>query len=142
MSLKDVLSDPKNFFNTKCNDYQFAILDNLIKLPVDKVFPCLDLYRIFLLHPDCSMHYKKFEEGAGRVYSLCSPLTQQGAGDPARMLAMRCLCNLFREQTAIFVMRKKAVQVVKSVIPHLQNSKNTVREAAITVLLNYSVVIL
>ena len=102
------LSNKDNFFNTKINDYHTALLTKLIQLPVDKVFPCLDLYRIFLLHPDATQHSKKFEEGANHVYSLCSPLSDQKASDPAKMLALRCLCNLFREQTSIFILREKS----------------------------------
>jgi len=96
-SLRDILSDKDKFYNTKINEYHSQILDKLIALPVDKVFPCLDLYRIFLLHPDSSSHFKKFEMGANRVYTLCVPLADKSAGDPSKMLSLRCLCNLFRE---------------------------------------------
>ena len=39
------------------------LLNKLLTLPVDKVFPALDLYRIFLTHPDSVCHFKKFEDG-------------------------------------------------------------------------------
>jgi len=101
------LSNKEKFFGTKISDYHSQILDKLIQLPVEKVFPCLDLYRIFLLHPDATCHSKKFEDGANHMYALCHPLMDKNAGDPAKMLALRCLCNLFREQTSIFVLREK-----------------------------------
>ena len=50
--LCEVLGDKDKFFKTKINEYHLAMLDKLISLPIDKVFPGLDLYRIFLLHPD------------------------------------------------------------------------------------------
>ena len=138
-SLCGVLGDKDKFFNTKINDYHNALLTKLITLPVEKVFPCLDLYRIFLLHPDATCHSKKFETGANHLYSLCGPLSDPKAGDPAKMLALRCICNLFREQTSIFVCREKSQKVIETVSAHLKNPKNTIREAAITVLLNYSI---
>ena len=141
-SLCEVLASKEKFFLTKINDYHNALLTKLIQLPVDKVFPCLDLYRIFLTHPDATVHSKKFEEGANHLYSLLSPLSDKQAGDPAKMLACRCICNLFKEQTSIFVLREKRKVVVDALAPHLQNPKSTVRESAITTLLNFSIIFL
>lgn len=141
-TLCQVLSDKNKYYNTKINEYHEALLSKLIQLPSAKVFPCLDLYRIFLLHPDSSCHYKKFELGSNHVFMLLAPLTDPSAGDPAKMLAMRCLCNLFREQTSIYVLRERREKVVWAVSSHLSNPKSTVREAAITVLLNFSILVL
>lgn len=141
-TLCDALADKSKYFNTKLNDYHNLLLTKLLSWPVDKLFPCLDLYRIFLLHPDCTMHCKKFEDGANHLYSLCSPLMDKTATDPAKMLALRCICNLSREPTAVYVLREKSQKTIEAVSPHLKNSKNTVREAAITVLLNFSIFIL
>ena len=47
-----------------------VLLDKLLAFPLDKVFPCLDLYRIFLLHPDSTIHYKKFEDGLGHLFKF------------------------------------------------------------------------
>jgi hypothetical protein len=96
-SLCGVLENKDKYYNTKINDYMSQLLTKLIGLPIDIVFPCLDLYRIFLCHPDGSCHYKKFEEGVGHIYTLTTPLMDQNAADPAKMLALRCLCNLFKE---------------------------------------------
>ena len=102
----------------------------------------LDLYRIFLCHPDVACHYKKFEEGASHVSAICYVLREKSAGDPAKMLALRCLCNMFKEQTAIYILKEKYEKVIEAVTPHLANPKNNIREAAITVLLNISIAFL
>lgn len=73
-SLCEVLSNKDNFFKTKISDYHNGILTKLISLPTENVFPCLDLYRIFLTHPDASCHYKKFEEGTSHLWKLLAPL--------------------------------------------------------------------
>ena len=84
-------------------------------------------------------HFKKFEDGASRVYTMIGILEHKNSGDPAKMLALRCLCNMFKDQSAIFALREKRQKVVESLSPHLMNPKPNVRESAITVLLNYSV---
>ena len=58
------------------------------------------------------------------------------------MLAMRCLCNLFREQTAMFVLKEKRVKILEAVAANLSNAKTSIREAAVTILLNYSILVL
>lgn len=50
--LCEVLGNKDNFYKTKIDEYHSALLSKLLTLPVEKVFPCLDLYRIFLTHPD------------------------------------------------------------------------------------------
>jgi phospholipase A-2-activating protein len=62
-TLCEVLSNKDMFYKTKIDEYHQALLTKLLELPVDKVFPCLDLYRIFLTHPDMVTHYKNFEQG-------------------------------------------------------------------------------
>ena len=83
------------------------LLLKLIELPVDKVFACLDLYRMFLLHPAMSTHYKKFELGASNIIKIVGVLDNKEAGDPAIMLALRCICNMFRDQSAIYILQEK-----------------------------------
>jgi hypothetical protein len=102
----------------------------------------LDLYRIFLCHPDVACHYKKFEEGASHVMAICYPLQDKSSGDPAKMLALRCLVNMFREQTAIYILKEKASKVIDVVSAHVANPKANIREAAVTVLLNLSIAFL
>ena len=102
----------------------------------------LDLYRIFLCHPDVACHFKKFEEGANHVYAILYPLLDKSSGDPAKMLALRCLVNMFKEQTAVFVLKSKFEKVIEATALHLGNPKANVREAAITVLLNMSIAFL
>jgi len=115
------------------------LLDKLLGLPVDKVFPVLDLYRIFLLHPDMSNHFKKFETGMVHINTLMGHLGNKNATDPVKMLSLRCVVNLFRDQAAIFVLRERREKVVEGLAAHLENPKATVREAAVTALLNYSI---
>jgi hypothetical protein len=69
----------------------------LLELPVARIFPVLDLYRIFLIHPDASCHFKKYEDGKSRVYVMINCLNDKKATDPTIMLALRCLINIFKD---------------------------------------------
>lgn len=61
------------------------------------------------------------------------------ASDPAKMLALRCLANMFRDQSAIFILNGKRELVVQTVCGMLTHAKANIRESAITVLLNFSI---
>lgn len=52
------------------------------------------------------------------------------------------MSNMFRDPSASYVMRERRQQAIEAVAPHLSNPKATVREAAVTVLLNYSIAFL
>ena len=99
----------------------------------------MDLYRIFLCHPDMTTHFKKFEDGAARVYAMLAVLENNQSGDPAKMLALRCLANMFKDQSAIFILREKRQKVIECVSSQLMHPKANVRESAVTVILNYSI---
>lgn len=55
------------------------------------------------------------------------------------MLALRCIVNMFKDQSACFILFEKSEKVIEAVSPHLSNPKANVKESAITVFLNYSI---
>lgn len=136
------LADKNNFWQTKLDRDEAELMDKLLNFPIDKVFPCLDLYRIFLLHPDSTVHFKKFEDGLTHLFRMLGVLERTDSPDPAVMLALRCICNMFKDMSAQFVLKERASKVYEAVKPKLMHQKANIREAAITVLLDYSVVLL
>lgn len=72
--LCEALGDPNKYYLTKIDEYDSQLLVKLLEQPMDRIFPCLDLYRIWLLHPDMSHHFKKFEDGASRIYTMAGVL--------------------------------------------------------------------
>jgi hypothetical protein len=127
---------------TKIVDYGSVLMAKLINLRTEIVFPCLDMYRIFLCHPDMTCHFKKYEDGKSRIWTMVNHLNDKNATDPTIMLALRCLCNFFNDQSGVFGLREMRQRVMEAVAGHLGNAKNTIKESAITVFLNYSVVYL
>ena len=118
-SLCEVLVNKDMFYKTKIDEYHSALLSKLLTLPVAKVFPCLDLYRIFLLHPDMVTHYKNFEQGWNHISAFIRILQDKNAPDPAKMLALRCIVNTFKDQSACFILFDKREKVIEAVSSHL-----------------------
>lgn len=141
-SLCEALSDKDAYWKTKFTEYHSALMRKLTTIPLEKLFPALDLYRIFLTHPDSTCHFKKFEEGWSNLATVLAILREPEASDPTKMLALRCMVNMFRDQSAVYVLREKRERCLEAVAPHLQNAKANVRESAYTVLLNYSIAFL
>ena len=73
------------------------------------------------------------------INTVMGHLGDKAANDPVKMLSLRCIVNMFRDQAAIFVLKERREKIVEGIAAHLENPKATVREAAITVLLNYSI---
>ena len=73
------------------------------------------------------------------INTVMGHLGNKAATDPVKMLSLRCIVNLFRDQAAIFVLRERREKVVEGLATHLENPKATVREACVTALLNYSI---
>lgn len=94
------LADKANFWQTKIERDDAELMDKLLTFPLDKIFPCLDLYRIFLLHPDSTIHFKKFEDGLTHLFKMLGILEHADSPDPAIMLALRCICNMFKDTSA------------------------------------------
>jgi hypothetical protein len=55
------------------------------------------------------------------------------------MLSLRCIANMFKDQSACFILLDKKEKVIEAVSPHLSSEKANIRESAITVFLNYSI---
>jgi len=52
------LENKDKYYLTKINELQSNLMIKLINLKTEIVFPCLDMYRIFLCHPDMTAHFK------------------------------------------------------------------------------------
>lgn len=61
-SLLEMLKNKAFYHSSKVSKQGFELIKKLLsKFPNDKVFPCLDFYRMFLMHPHSSENYKVFE---------------------------------------------------------------------------------
>lgn len=114
-------------------------MKKLMSFPKAKVFPCLDLYRCFLAHPCSVENFNASDAGSYYLSVLLSTLTDKDAPKASALLSLRCVCNLFKNASSQFVARKRRQQILDACSPFLYNEDKNVRQAAITVVLNYSV---
>jgi phospholipase A-2-activating protein len=59
----DLLKNKAFYHSSKFSKFGFLLIKKLINLPTEKVFPALDIYRMFLIHPQSSEIFKLFESG-------------------------------------------------------------------------------
>ena len=62
--LCEILSKPVSYNSPDIGLQMHETMKQLLDFPKDKVFPCIDLYRIYLLHPTSSMEFTKSDMGA------------------------------------------------------------------------------
>jgi len=58
------------------------------------------------------MHFKKFEDGLKHLYTFLGILDHKESKDPAIMLSLRCICNIFKDPSAQFVLRERREKVI------------------------------
>ena len=63
-SLCKVLGAPERFHSSEVSPQQLECLKKLMEWPLDKVFPAIDLYRIYLCHPNSYEAYAGADAGA------------------------------------------------------------------------------
>lgn len=140
-SLLELIKGKAFYHSSKVSKQGFELVKKLIKFPHDHAFPCLDLYRMFLMHPHSSENFKLFEFALEYLGILINHLVNGPA--TTQLLALRCLVNLFNNNASQYVMLQKRQYVLDNVSQFINHKDNkNIRQAAITILLNYSILFL
>lgn len=140
-SLLELIKGKAFYHSSKVSKQGFELIKKLLKFPHEQAFPCLDLYRMFLMHPHSSENYKLFENGLEFVGILMGHLINGPA--PTQLLALRCMVNLFNNNASQYVMLQRRQWVLDNVSQFASHKDNkNIRQAAITILLNYSILFL
>ncbi len=139
-SLLELIKNKAFYHSSKVSKQGFDLLKKLLtKFPPSKSFPILDIYRMFLLHPHSSEHYKLFESGLEYLNLLLSHLKDESSPQATHLVALRCLVNLFHNNASLFLLQQKRQYILDNTCQFLYNDNKNVRQAAITLLLNYSI---
>lgn len=110
-------------------------LRELLTYPVPKLFPCIDLYRIFLLHPQSNVEFTRSDMGSKEMAMLLGFLGEKGAPNAVYMLTLRAMANLFANQASQHVALRRRQQVFDAIAPFLESADKNARLAATTILL-------
>jgi len=93
-SMTKVLSASDKYTTSEVTPEMFNCIKKCMELPKDKSFAGLDLYRMYLTHPNSDSNYSSADAGAEYISHLTAILS----GDSPKNLnltALRCLNNLF-----------------------------------------------
>lgn len=63
-SMCKCLAATQNYHRSEVSPQQLRVIDKLLNFPIEKAFPCMDLYRIYLLHPTSYEAYAASDAGA------------------------------------------------------------------------------
>ena len=69
-SLTKVLAATQNYHRSEVTPQQVKVIDKLLAFPIEKAFPCADLYRIYLLHPTAYEAYAASDAGAQYIQAM------------------------------------------------------------------------
>ena len=98
-SLCKVLSKPELFHSSEIDSAPQAVLTKLLEFPIDKLFPVLDIFRIFLCHNAASKFFSGSDAGASYVALLLNCLDNAASPKAVILLALRCFSNFFKSMS-------------------------------------------
>lgn len=136
--LIQVLSAPNTYHNTEIYTGEYDLIKKLMTWPRDKVFPVLDLFRVFILHPHSQELFKGSDYGANYTSVFLGTL-MHATDPPSLVTSFRVLANLFKHSVGQFCMKRRRSAVVEASMPHITAGNKLVRQGCAVVLLNYSV---
>ena len=59
-----VLGSPQTYHSSSILVKQLECLREILTFPTEKVFPCIDLYRLFICHPQSNIEFTRSDMGA------------------------------------------------------------------------------
>lgn len=75
----NTLSKTENYHSSDITPQQLEVLKKALEFPAEKVFPVLDIYRAFLMHPMSVSHYNGSDAGAYYIGLILSFLANPSA---------------------------------------------------------------
>merc|ERR1719464_1449691 len=113
----------------------------LRKWPSDRMFPVVDLWRLFLMHPQSADYFKGSDRGTTFISQVLGYLSSEVNG-ALGLCSARYLANLFNYQTNRYAIFDKRELVLKTVGPALVSTTNKhTRLACASLLLNIAIVL-
>lgn len=134
-SLCEILGKPVSYNSPEIGVQQHETMKQLLDFPIAKAFPCIDMYRMYLCHPSSSLEFTKSDMGATQVSMMLRFLSEKNAPNSVYMLALRSLCNFFKNQSSNHVATYRRAAVFDAISPHLYSADKNTRMACVTLIL-------
>ena len=125
-NIVEVVSDKSNYHSSKVYKTELEMIKRFPKWPMDKIFPVLDLFRMFLVHPQSSELFKVVDHGAEILIGLLCILQEKDIAIPNHLLSLRCIANVFKHPSGIFVLESRMEKVMNVVIDYLSHENKNI----------------
>jgi len=130
------LGQKANYRSSSLTRKDYLVVNKLLLWPGSHLFPVFDLLRVVQLHPGAAELYKGSEQGA-KLISPAVAMLSQGSG-PGLVTALRLLCNMFGDNTALYAVQKRRQMILEAALTHLESDSKPLRLSLATLLLNFS----
>lgn len=141
--LKDAIAKLKsNIMSVEFRNSEKEVIHTKLKeWPSDRLFPVIDLWRLFLVHPQSADYFKGSDRGTPFITQVVGLLSSDANG-ALGLCGARYLANLFIYQTNRYAVFDKREFVLKAIEPVLGSTTNKhTRVACASVLLNIAIVL-
>lgn len=112
-----------------------VVMVKLKEWPQDKIFPVIDLWRLFLVHPASADFFKGSDRGVPYISQVLTLFTAEPSG-PLGLCCSRFLANLFIYQTSRYAAFDKRDLILKVLDVPLSSGSKHVKVACTSILLN------
>eukprot|EP00929_Paragymnodinium_shiwhaense_P074291 TRINITY_DN38005_c0_g1_i1.p1 TRINITY_DN38005_c0_g1~~TRINITY_DN38005_c0_g1_i1.p1 ORF type:complete len:746 (-),score=178.12 TRINITY_DN38005_c0_g1_i1:176-2413(-) len=107
--------------------------------PQDKLFPVIDLWRLYLVLPQSADNFKGTDRGTSYILKI-NQLLSADVNSALALCCSRYLANLFIYQTNRYAVFDKRELVLKTIEPALKSTNKHTKVALTSVLLNLAIV--
>ncbi len=116
--LKDTIKETSRYHVSEVTDVQIELLSHLMTWPSDRVFCCIDMCRLAVLHPDAAKRFATGPEGRTIIQSAAQHVLDLPDELSVVLCTLRLFCNIFKSRAT----RKLAY----SEIPLMLNAASSV----------------
>ena len=134
--LATTLGQKGNYRTAGITRKEYLVIYKLMSWPGSHLFPVFDLLRVLQLHPGAVELFKGSEQGA-KIISPAVAMLSQGSG-PGLITALRLLCNMFGDSTALFAVQNRRQMILEAALTHIDSDNKPLRLSLATLLLNFS----
>ena len=135
-----VIGEKAFYHNSNCDEYDLKEFLNLFtSWHDDLLVPIFDVFRMFLLHPQSNMVFKKAGGGVEQLTILLLYLKNNNI-QILSILAMRCICNMFNNEYSRNLLQVKRQDILDLCGNYVDNDNKHIRGGIINILFNYSII--
>jgi phospholipase A-2-activating protein len=129
---------PETYLQTEVYTGEYDLVKKIMLWPREKIFPVLDLFRLFVLHPGSIELFRGSDYGANYTSVILGTLANS-TELPSIVTAFKVLSNIFKNAVGQFCMKLRRQTVLECSARHITHQHKLVRTSLAGVLLNYSV---